>query len=529
VGTLRKSSAARLGIVCFGLSISAAFAAVPGRDFVPSDWATEGSIEIDGAASDVLVDAIAVGRDLWVVYIDSGSGGTLLAAKFDPSAAALGAPVTVLAPDTTAGSPEAHGLGSGQVAACSTTHVFADTLTWDGRRYRTSHLGIVPTSVAVTGSGGACATVAPRARSFTPGFEDGGAYTLDGFALDGAGTCTSFTASYDYTTCGFSSADAYRCAVVPDPVRDGDAELGACRFLLVYEAQADLDGDSATVDDRSLLTAHAANIAGPWVRYLPSGGTHPVAADIRVLDTALHGGDPGPNLHSFVSVPTLYYDVNDQLWRMWFVTEEPGRPSIRYTESDDQGQSWGIGGGSGGTIDCWNGGGFDRAACAEIAWTGNLPPDDLNPGSTRSPDSVDPEIVRGEFDGRPGQDMGMMFTGGDDGCSNGDWGVLLWQQHPDSGDQAGGRGWRWVTSVAADGVDGVVMDRDAAGCAKTAPVMDPEIVKYGAGYLMFVNSQGGIHVAASGYACSDFRDDDGDAAVDWPDDADCSSPWDASE
>lgn len=508
-------------------------AAIPGRDFVPADWATSGSLEVAGAESFILLDAFALGAETWLLYIDPATPGTITLDAYDPTdgptGAMSGSPTIVLAPDTTAGSVEARGLNAAQLARCSTKHVTGVPLAWDGALYRTNHIGVLPSSLRVSGNGGVCSSLRVTRGSVTPGYENGATYTTDGFALSNPGTCVNFTAAYDFTTCSFAGTAAYRCAMSPDPVADADAERGACQFFLMYEAISDGDNDPGTIDDRALLTAHARDLDGTWTRYLPSGATVPGLTDVRVRNTSEHGGDGGANLHSFVSVPTLWYDAGTGLWRMWFVTEEAGGASIRYSESDDNGQSWGIGGGAGSTIDCWTGTQFDDTACTGIAWTGTPPPDDVTVPDIRSPDTLDPEVLYGNFDGLPGSELGMMFTGGDDGCADGDWGVQLWQLHREGGDQSNGTNWTWTSAVAADAVDGVVIDLDDTACASGGTLMDAEIVPYRRGYLGFFNARGGIHVAGSGYRCSDFADNDASGATDWPADADCANPWDGSE
>lgn len=530
---MHPKTASRLRFVATVVAGSVAIGAIPGRDFVPSDWTASGSIEIDGSEEFVLLDAFALGAETWILYVDSVTPGTITIDRYDPTVGAtgalLGTPSTVLTPDTTAGSVEARGLNSAQLGRCSTKHVAGDPLTWDGTVYRTSHIGVQPASVRVSGNGGACSSLRVSPRSVTPGYENGATLTTDGFGLSSPGSCVNFTADYDFTTCGFAGAAAYRCEMSPDPVADADTETGACRYLMVYEAVSDGDNDPTTVDDRALLTAHARDLDGTWERYLPSGATTPGPTDIRIENTSEHAGDGGANLHSFVSVPSLWYDAKTALWRMWFVTEDAGGPSIRYSESDDDGQSWGIGGGTGAPIDCWTGTQFDDTACTEIAWTGTPPPDDLTLPDTRSPDTLDPEVLYGNFDGLPGSELGMMFTGGDDGCADGDWGVQLWQLHRDGGDQSSGTNWTWSAAVAADGVDGVVMDRDDSSCASAGTIVDAEIVPYRRGYLGFFNAHGGIHVAGSGFRCSDFADNDASGTTDWPADADCANPWDGSE
>jgi len=175
------------------------------------------------------------------------------------------------------------------------------------------------------------------------GYKNGSTYITDSVQLQNTGTCTSFLANYNYTNCGFTGNDAYRCVMDPDPVADSDNEQGFCRFLMVYEARYDGDADPATDDDRVFLVAHAQHVDGQWERYLPRASGYPTTSDIRVQNTSRHNQDASANLYSFVSVPTLHYDDTDGLWRMWFVTEDKGRHSVRYSESDDNGLSWGVG------------------------------------------------------------------------------------------------------------------------------------------------------------------------------------------
>ncbi len=90
------------------------------------------------------------------------------------------------------------------------------------------------------------------------------------------------------------------------------------------------------------LTAPARDLNGVWERSLPSGGRSTSAADIRIQNNSQHGADATSNRHSFVSVPTLHYDTAARLWRAWFVTEDQLGAPIRYSESDDDGQSCGV-------------------------------------------------------------------------------------------------------------------------------------------------------------------------------------------
>ncbi len=496
-----------------------------GRDFVPNDWAREGLLDVDGASAYSLVDVVVDGGNVWVLYIDPAYLGSFRLDRFDPATGRLaGAASTVFTHDARAGSVEQSGINSGQIGRCAAVAVTDDPLWWDGSRWRTTHIGVDANTVTVRGSGGACPFVAMAKGSEVPGYLDGTALTLDGFSLQNGGSCTGFTADYSYSTCSFAGAAAYRCPVVPDPVADGDAELGACRYLMMYEAARDGDADPTTPDDRALLVAHARDLAGTWKRYLPSRNTIPAAVDVRVANTSQHTGFAPANENSFVSVPTLWYDDAQRLWRMWFVTEDVGRPSVRYTESDDDGRSWGVGGGSGGGIDCWDGAAFDSGACEEIAWRGALPPDSTDGDDTRSPDAVDPEVYVADLGARAGAELAMMVTGGDGACADADWGVQLVQFHHEGGDQSNGDAWKWVSSTAADPTWGVVLDKDRSTCGG-AKILDPEIVRWRGGYLAFFNASGGVHAAASGYGCSNFDDDDGDGDTDWSEDGGCAWPW----
>lgn len=535
----RRFSAVRIAAGFFLLTGTALATGTVGRDFRPSDW-TGGVIN---PLANPVYDAFGFDNEIWVLY---GSNHDILADTFDPTYGATGqmsgSPVTLLTHDTSTGSVEMDGLNSAQMGLCSLTQVSNDTLTWDGSKWRTTHIGIRRASITLSGTG-TCIGLGVTTNSFVPGYENSGTYKLDGFNIDKPLGCSNVLASYDYTTCSFAGNDAYRCEMDPDPISDGNPEYGFCMFMMVYEADYDGDGsqsdsDSATnsPDDRVLLVAHAQHVDGPWVKYAPDTPAYPTTSDIRVQNTSEHQDEGADGIHSFVSVPALHYDTTDGLWRMWFVTEDAGDHSVRYTESDDNGQSWGMGGGGGGTIDCWNGAAFDSSACVNIDWVGTPPPDSTV-DTWRSPDIVDPEAIWGNFDGSPGNELGMMFTGGDDGCGSNDWGVQLWQIHADHGDQSGGTKWDWKTSVAADGTNGKILDPDTGFCGTAGDpdfAMDPEIVPYNGGYLAFFNgyyvsTTPYMAVGASGFACSDFVDNDSGGGTDYPLDVDCDSPWDPSE
>ena len=520
------------------LAVGSAPAFTAGRDYVPYSFDVD-EVVLIGTSNFTVLDVFGFAGDMWVLYMDSTDAGKIKADTFDPSgatwntAALTGSPVTLLTPDTTSGSVEAKGLNSAQIGLCSKDVASADTLVLNGGRYCLDHIGSHPPSITISGVGGTCQNVGVVPGSHVSGYKNGSTYITDSVQLQNTGTCTSFLANYSYTNCGFTGNNAYRCVMEPDPIADSDSEQGFCRFLMVYEARYDGDADTATEDDRVFLVAHAQHVDGQWERYLPSASGYPTTSDIRVQNTSRHNQDASANLYSFVSVPTLHYDETDGLWRMWFVTEDKGGHSVRYSESDDNGLSWGVGSWPGTTRDCWNGTAFSTSSCTDIDWTGTQPPDDTTGSQPdRSPDIVDPEVIFGNFDGVSGNEVGMMFTGGDDACANNTWGVQLWQLHSQRGDQSGGSLWSWETSVEADSTTGIVVDGDGGYCGNET-VMDPEIVKYEGGWLAFFNGPGGIHLAASAYPCSNFADDDTDGDTDWAyyggGDAGCSSPWDTTE
>lgn len=267
-------------------------------------------------------------------------------------------------------------------------------------------IGVRPPTIGISGSGGDCQFATYTLGSFQAGYENSSVYLYDGIGISNPGTCTSFAANYQYTNCGFTGTSAFRCTMDLDPVSDGNSEYGFCRFMLMYEANYDGDADTATWDDRVLLTAHAQQVYGPWLRYLPAAAGYPSTGDIRVKNTSKHEGESAANIRSFTSVPALHYDPDDSLWRMWFVSEDAGGHSVRYTESDDDGQSWGIGGGSGATIDCWNGAAFDTTACVDIDWTGTPPPNGRPPWTTGTRTSWIPRPCGATLTGRPARSLG---------------------------------------------------------------------------------------------------------------------------
>jgi hypothetical protein len=137
-------------------------------------------------------------------------------------------------------------------------------------------------------------------------------------------------------------------------------------------------------------------------------------------------------------------------------------------------------------------------------------------------------VIPLNVDADPNVELGMMFSGADRFCTPDAWGVQLWQTHEDGGDQ-GTSNWSWTQSVYSDAADGVVA---AAGSCSGRSVMDAEIVRHAPGkYVMFNNIDGYIYASGSGFACSNFVDDDGDGLTDYgPESAvQCQSPTDDAE
>lgn len=499
------------------LLLQSAQAQLYGRDFWPNDLSVVSSTRV---GSNSLMDAIVEGNTVWVLTSDNVN---FYIQAYDTTSGALtGNPKTILTSNTSnINSLEHEGINSGNLGRCASMNAVNEPLTRDGALYRAPHIGLYPSTVVITGSGGSCPGVRATPGTYNAGYKDGSVYTYDGFGLANRGSCTNFTATYTYTNCAYTGLDAFHCPMSVDPDGDSGVEYGACRFMLMYEGVKANSG--GVPHSRTLLLANAQSLTSVWVRYLPSGASYPTATDARLSNTADHD-IWGANQYSFVSVPTLYYDSRAALWRMWFVSEDEGRPAIRYSESPDDGQSWGVGT-YGDHRDCWDGANFDGTACTEIAWVGTPPPDD--PGSVRTPDIVDPEVYPINIDTDPAAELAMMFTGTDRSCSVPSGRVQLFQFHQDRGDQLISD-WSWMQSTYMDAYDGVVLSNNR--CPPAGSMMDAEIVRYATGkFIMFNNTRGGYYVSGSGFACSNFIDDDGDGRVDFGPDGGCASPTDDSE
>lgn len=535
------------------LALSAESHALPvfGRDYWPYHQDATASPQV--VASATIYDALKFGGKLWVLYRDTTTGDIEII-EYTLNDAMISSATTVLSPDTSSGSHEANGFSGASVQLCSKESKTGDVLTADGIRWVADHIGLNPGSISITGTGGSCPSASAQVSSFIDGWTDGTDTEYDSFEIDNEGTCTTFTASYDYTNCSFTGSDAFNCPMDADnnPVTD---EWGYCRFFLVYDGMADLDSDSGTPDDHQLFMAHAQDLDGEWVRYLPSnsGNDYPGANDVLISSTGPHNGSTDDEVYSFTGVPELAWDTG--VWRMWFVSEDTNGNAIRYSESDDNGMNWGIGSYDQ-PIDCWDPdagdtadpGDYDTDACVALEWTGTEPPDFDD--SNRDPDVIDPAMFLVDVVGSAAPELGMMFAGADDGCDatsgEGDERVVLFAYHEEDGDQSGGDKWNWVSAVEADSSNGVVLEEDTTICEMDYStndgddrVADPTIVKWAANrYVMFFQMNGGIYVSGSGFQCSNFKDDEtptGDGNIDYGDGTGeesasaCESPTDDSE
>jgi hypothetical protein len=501
----------------------ASAAYIPGLDYRPADQAGGAHVVLANAT---VFDAIMVSGSPWVLYKE---GTSVKVDVYDTVSGELsGAPTTILTPNVDTGSYEKEGIHGANVALCSPRQATGQTLTQvSGATYSLPNIGIAPPTIQVTGTGGSCPAVQVAAASFVDGRKTTTTTTTDRVDLANRGSCTAFTASYTYTNC--SLADPYTCKMA-----DGSGDDGYCKLMMVYEAWADTDNDSSTPKDRHLLGAYSQEMDSGWARYLPGSSTPalPDAEDVLIANRAPHEGSTTDDVYSFAGVPELVWDPGLGLWRMWFVTEGTGIAPIHYAESSDDGQTWGI------TSynqpnDCYDttANAYDTAACTLLAWsTGGSPPN--YSATSKNPDTVDPGVV--DLNGT----LHMFVTGADRGCGSGpELAVILRQGHGDWGDQSGGARWTWDSSVEEDGTDGVVLEEDASICEwddssndGDDQVGDPTPLKIATGkYALFFQMDGGIHVAGSGFQCSNWTDDDAGGGTDYPDDVGCDSPTDDTE
>jgi hypothetical protein len=338
------------------------------------------------------------------------------------------------------------------------------------------------------------------------------------------------------------------------------SEYGYCKFFMLYDGVSKwpLGSSSSAQQSHNLFLAHSQEPDMLWELYLPSGSglAYPEAGDIMIANTGIHNdGDSGGDW-SFTGVPDLIWDPTDDLWRAFFVTEDYDRPNIQIAESADDGLTWGIGGHSSQPNDCWDStasggsGAYDRYACQPLSWSSNEPPVPENKDT--NPFLIDPDVFLIDADGDGEDELGMLFGGADKECryNSYDTGtfsseplVLLFQYHEDFGDLSDTDEWQWVEEVHVGHFDtgmskGVIVDEQAGSCEwddgeedhRTDEIADPTVVRYSSNkYILFYQMDGNIYVSASGFACSDFVDNDGWEGVDFPDDPDCYTPTTDSE
>lgn len=457
-----------------------------------------------------------------------------------------GTEVLVLAHDTSTGSYEKDdGISGLSVQRCVAISVTDDPLNAvSGPQWEASHIGISPNSITVSGTG--CTGAPTYAGLLKQGWSYGGTTVQDRFNVNNTTGCTTVTASYLYTDCSFyDSGDttaAHHCTFPstfdPDSDSTTTGELGFCRLFMVYEAITDLDSGQ---ENHHFFLAHAQQPRGPWTRYLPGSDTIPNADDVVLFNTGPHTStDPGGTL-SFTGVPGLVWDPMDQAWRMWFAGDAYDEAGVMYSESDDDGKTWGIGSSASGP-DCWDTGSgqWDTTVCEFVGWSTSPGPVPNVSGTAVNPDLVDPDVVLADVSGDTALELLLFGTGADNGCTPAENGVILVSEQ-DLGDSL----WTWNDSVYADTLTGVVLEQRGYNCPSDDTttndrVADPTGVTLplpggGVGYIMFFQMDGKIYVSGSGFQCSNWIDDDADSLVDYGADSminevtNCQSPTDNSE
>lgn len=417
------------------------------------------------------------------------------------------------------------------VAACRSRTRTDAPLTWSAETGSCllPDLGVDPASLLLTRSAsGGCGCGGEVVPDYVvePGSDARGRVT-DGVRMaETPDACDAWTASYTYTDCSLPGTDRWRCPVSED---EGAAK-GACASFMMWESEGAIDGNPQTPPDRMVSLAHAARPTGPWVKWMEDGRTVMTEDDVRVKATGPHmPGDQWTGL-TFASVPDLWYDEKDQVWRMW-ITVEAGEGSAGfYTESADDGLSWGITRRER-SIDCWSDelDAYDPELCTRVRWKdGAVPPDD--PNTSRNPDAVD-FAVMDHPRGAPGE-VAILFTAANAGCPNGPHaGAFLFGSHPDGGDLSDGSAYTWHHQSLTDPDNGLVIAANRSGDC-TIVLHDFNVTQVDTDkYVMFFTQvpANGVHVAGSGFACSNFVDDDGDGTVDYGHDDNCQSPTDDTE
>jgi hypothetical protein len=402
--------------------------------------------------------------------------------------------------------------------------------------WRTPHLGIDADSVTLDGGGACEPSLGPA--GVVPGYVDAqGERSFD--AIDVAGCAEGVTASYAWTSCSLEGEAAWRCPLLDD--RDGDpatTELGACTWFLIYEGNAAPPGSGARQFDLRLFLAHGASLHAPFRKYTADGGDDPTLADARIASTVPHGLSDIEG-SSWASVPSLYWDEPARLWRVYFTAEVSSGSAQWYAESADDGLTWGVDGHRAASVDCWDAavGAPDEAACRAVTWAeAHTPADD--PRTGRTPDAVDAQVIPWPGPEREEGRVLMLFCGANPRCGPGPrWGSYGAGWHPNRGDASAT--WASIDAVAADPEHGVLVTPDAADDECADQMHDFTVAEVAEGrYVMLyqpvwvdgaAQESDGVYLSASGYACSNFADDDGDGAVDYGVDDGCSSPLDESE
>lgn len=525
---LRFAAPAALALLLLAEPI---LAAMPGRDFWPADLVTVDFIAppTEGLATYFASDSFWYGEVLYVLIFHNNR--TFLA-EYDLETGYLDIDTSraLLAPSGVAGTPDELAITNIAVAPCAERSRDAQPLVWDpvDELCRLPDLGVDPDSVVLSQAPGGCGCgddAAPEGWSFVAGRDDGERQTTDGLVFDSPVVCEELLASYRFTNCSLDE-DPWRCASDSDE----DASFGVCSYFMVFESEGEIDGIE-TPPDRVINLAHAAQPTGPWRKWAEEGRESMTVEDIRVKVTGPHmPNDVWAGL-SFASVPDLWYDPTDKVWRMWITAEGENGSAMFYMDSPDDGLSWGI------TeyhrsIDCWNNEmkDYDPALCARVDWAPDAtPPDD--PDTSRQPDAVDFAVY--DYPGEdPSQHVAVMFTAANSACLDQPReGAFLFGDHPDGGDQGDDVLYRWHRAVEMDSETGLVVAYDRTGdCAVV--LHDFNITQIAADkYVMFFTQvpPNGVHVAGSGFACSDFEDNDGDGATDYGVDPDCLSPTDDAE
>ncbi len=515
---------------------------VAGRDYWPDDVRANGYMVLpfgDGVvanAADIFFDR----GEAWVLL------GGLDVAPLDRQSGLIdyAARTSVVRPGESEDAADRDAIANASIRRC-TAHAAADVpLTRDAVSglWHAPNLGIDPDTLVLDGGGSCTPELGPQ--GILPGHRDAaGARTLD--EVDVTGCDADVTASYNWTTCSFEGLDAWHCPLDADlDGNPGTTEYGACAWFVVYEGNTVLAEPSETMPtqyDLRMYLAHGASLRSSFVKYTADGTNNPARTDARVSSTQ-------PNRlndiagSSWASVPSLYWDPADQLWRMYFSAEGLEAPAESYSESADDGLTWGIGGHYAPTVDCWDdaAGDFDPLACRSVTWAeGAEPPDD--PTTDRTPDVVDGQVI--PWPGPEAEDGGVMllFSGADARCAPSPrWSNYAAGFHPDGGDLTSDVAWTYVDSVLADPDHGAILspDRSDPECADLlhdfTVAQDPE-----GRYIMLyqpvwrrdveVEDSDGVYLSASGYACSNYADDDGDGLADYGADPDCDSPLDDEE